>query len=191
MKRIPMRRPARRTVTGALQAAIPRRRTMVLLAIVLVGVGVLTQPGFAQEGRPVLTPAQTRAAEAAMSQLRSPYTASHTVDMCPSAPALRDSIRVAAASGMTTGEMVEDVISRHGEHLRVLPKRSGPGLFAWLATPLLLIIGGGLIYARLRREGAGGPPPPEPEVVDRITDAEREQLAAAMRSFEETGGIEP
>ena len=78
----------------------------------------------------VLPPEQEKVAVEAMTRLKSPVTPFHTVDMCPSVPALRDSIRVMAASGMTSEAIVEDVISRHGERLRILPKRSGVGLVA-------------------------------------------------------------
>lgn len=163
-------------------------RGIMLLAAVLAVAGV---PAVAQDVQRALTEEQVKTADAAMSRLRSPVTPAHTVDMCPSTPALRDTIRMAAAAGMSTDEIVEDVVARHGEHIRMLPKRSGAGLLAWLATPLLLLVGGGLIVARLRKDGAGAPPPEELEPEDPITDAERERLAAAMRSFEDTGGMEP
>lgn len=148
-------------------------------------------PLSAQDAPPPLTPEQARAAEAAMTRLRSPVTPAHTVDMCPSVGPLRDSIRVAAATGMSADELVEDVIARHGEHLRVLPKRSGAGLVAWLATPLLLLIGGGLIFARIRRDGADAAADPDHPPESEITDEERARLETAMRRFEDTGGLEP
>lgn len=169
---------------------IRRPRTYVALLVALCSI-VAAKPTSAQDLRATLTPEQTRTADAAMSRLRSPVTPAHTVDMCPSTPALRDSIRMAAAAGMTPDQIVEDVIARHGEHIRILPKRSGAGLLAWLATPLLLLVGGGLIVARLWKGGAGAAPPEAPELEDPITAAERDRLTAAMRSFEKTGGMEP
>lgn len=160
---------------------------IVLLALSLL----IAAPLSAQTTAPALTPEQARAAETAMSRLRSPVTPSHTVEMCPSTGALRDSIRFAAATGASADEMVEDVIARHGEHLRLLPKRSGPGLVAWLATPLLLLIGGALVFARLRagsgRSGASAGSARAPA----IGDADRARLAAAMREMSDDDGLEP
>lgn len=130
----------------------------------------------------MLTPEQLRTANEAMSRLRSPVTAAHTVDMCPSVEALRDTIRVAAMTGMTTEAIVEDVVSRHGEHLRMLPKRRGAGLFAWVATPLVLLVGIGLILARVRRGGAAEVP------VDGeapLSEEDRARLDEEIRALEE------
>lgn len=132
-----------------------------------------------------LTEEQRATAEAAMSQLRSPYTAYHTVDMCPSADALRDSIRVAAVGGMSTNEIVEDVIARHGEELRILPKRSGPGLWAWLLPPLVIVAGAAGIANRLRKSKPVAP------LSGHISEEERGELAAALRDWERGGGEEP
>lgn len=130
----------------------------------------------------MLTPDQLRAANEAMARLRSPVTAAHTVDMCPSVEALRDTIRVAAMTGMTTEAIVEDVVSRHGEHLRMLPKRRGAGLFAWVATPLVLLVGAGLIVARVRR-GAAPEVPVGGDVP--LSDEDRARLDEEIRALEE------
>ena len=151
----------------------------------------LAVPASAQLVVPELTPAQEEAAVAAMSQLRSPVTPFHTVDMCPSVPALRDSIRVAAATGMSTEELVEDVISRHGENLRLLPKRSGVGLLAWIATPLLLLGGAGLIVARLRRGQAAATEQADAEAADTLTPDERARISTAFDEWRDSGEVEP
>lgn len=143
-------------------------------------------PAAAQPAMPGMSPEQTRTANEAMSRLRSPVTPSHTVDMCPSTGALRDSIRVAAMSGMSTEQIVEDVIARHGEQIRLLPKRSGAGLLAWIATPLVLLVGVGLIAARLRRDRERAPAP----VQSRISEADRARVAAALREMETTGELD-
>lgn len=133
----------------------------------------------------VLPPEQEKIATDAMSQLKSPYTAFHTVDMCPSADALRDSIRVAAAAGFSTSDIVEDVIARHGEHLRILPKRTGAGLWAWLAPPLLLIGGVMLLAYRFRVNK-----PDESARVETptLSEQDRTEVAAALRDWEKHGG---
>ena len=130
----------------------------------------------------VLPPEQEKTAVEAMSRLKSPVTPFHTVDMCPSVPALRDSIRVMAASGMTTEAIVDDVVSRHGERLRILPKRSGVGLVAWIATPLLLIAGATLIAMRVRR---GQREAPLPAVAAPLSEDDRSELAAALRDYDD------
>lgn len=130
----------------------------------------------------MLTPEQLRTANEAMFRLRSPVTAAHTVDMCPSVEALRDTIRVAAMTGMTTEAIVEDVVSRHGEHLRMLPKRRGAGLFAWVATPLVLLVGVGLILARVRR-GAAPEVPAGGDVP--LSEEDRARLEEEIRALEE------
>ena len=152
-----------------------------------MGFALLLAAGSAAQTPLPLPPEQEREAVKAMERLRSPYTPSHTVDMCPSAPALRDSIRVMAMNGMSTDAIVEDVISRHGERLRILPKRSGVGLLAWIATPLVLIVGLGLIAYRLRQgqqdESAAVPSGP-------ISEEDRTELAAALRAWDEKGSVD-
>jgi cytochrome c-type biogenesis protein CcmH/NrfF len=122
-----------------------------------------------------------------MTRLRSPITPSHTLDMCPAeeANALRDSIRVAALNGMSADRIVEDVIARHGEQVRLIPKRSGFGLAAWLLTPLALIVGGALVALRLRTLRQSGPAPLAAGGAALSTE-DQDALAAALRDFERT-----
>ena len=131
-----------------------------------------------------LPPEAERVAHAAMVQLRSPVTPSHTLDMCPAsqAVALRDTVRMAALAGMSTGEIVEDVVARYGEPMRILPRRSGVGLIAWLLTPLALIGGAVFVVLRLRAMRAQGPAPVA--AASALSDADRRTLAAALHDFE-------
>ena len=167
------------------------RRVAVALPALLLALTLLAAAGTlaAQAAAPRLAPEVEKTANDAMARLRSPYTASHTVDMCPSAGALRDSIRFAAASGMTTDQIVEDVIARHGEQIRILPKREGAGLWAWLAPPLLLIVGAGLIAHRLRRSQAEVEARPAP-AASSLSESERGELAAAMRDWDRAGPVD-
>jgi len=130
-------------------------------------------------------------AHAAEEQLRSPVTPSHTLDMCPSpeAEALRDTVLAMAAGGMTSGQIVERVIARRGEQLRIVPEQRGVGLWAWILPPSILVIGAGIVGVRLnalRRGRAGEPAEPE-RAIDPV---ERAQVEAALRQFErgEAGG---
>ena len=147
---------------------------------ILVALTGLCAAGLAAQT--VLPPDQEKIAVEAMTRLKSPVTPFHTVDMCPSVPALRDSIRVMAASGMTSEAIVEDVISRHGEQLRILPKRSGVGLVAWIATPLLLIAGATLIAMRVRR---GQREAPLPTAAAPLSADDKRELAAALRDYDD------
>ena len=154
-----------------------------LLALVVAPVGA-QETGLVDV--PPLTPEQTETAHEAMSRLRSPVTPFHTVDMCPSTGALRDSIRVAAAQGFSTSEIVEDVVARHGEHIRLLPKSRGAGLWAWIATPLVVLLGAGLIFARLRSDKEKAP---QSTPGSQLSDGERERVAAALRDWEREGEV--
>jgi cytochrome c-type biogenesis protein CcmH/NrfF len=119
-----------------------------------------------------------------MALIRSPFFVAHTLDMCPNAGSdvLRDSVRMAAASGMTRDQIIEDFVARHGEQLRLLPKRSGFGLWAWIAPPALLLLGVGFVAARLRRMRGHAPYGQRA-----LTDEERSQLDAALRGFDAEG----
>lgn len=160
--------------------------TSLLLALALG----LPGPAGAQLAVPELTPEQERTAIAAMEQLRSPVTPFHTVDMCPSTPEIRDTIRFAAAQGMSTNEIVEDFVGRYGEEIRLLPKRSGVGLLAWIATPILLLAGAGLIAARLKRGQAAAEEAAE-EAQTELSEEERARLAAALSDWEDSAEVDP
>ena len=140
---------------------------------------LLAAPAAAQSLPAPGTPAY-RTAREAMVLLRSPVTPSHTLDMCPSAEPQRDSMYMAAATGMSRDQLIEDFVARHGEEVRLLPRRSDFGIWAWLAPPALLIIGFAFIWGRMQRmRGRGGTQP-----VRALSDEERAQLDAALRGYE-------
>lgn len=172
------------------EAASTRAWTAVIAALAAaLLIGAAAVPVAAQEvvsGLPALTPEQTRVANEAMSQLRSPDTPFHTVDMCPSAGALRDSIRVAAASGLSTEEIVEGVIAHHGEKVRLLPKRSGRSLWAWIAPPAVLVLGAGVIVLRNRHLRSTASPDRDRSDPGLSPD-ERGEIDAALREWENQG----
>lgn len=152
-----------------------------LLAAALLA---LAAPLRAQEDAAAPPTHSTEAvAHAAMTQLRSPVTAFHTLDMCPDAAAvaLRDTVRMEAAAGRTTDEIIESVIARRGEELRIVPKRSGVGLWAWIVPPAVLLGGLFLVGGWLRRSRANAAPDPEPES---LSGADRERLAAALAEMD-------
>lgn len=161
------------------------RMTVRLFAALLLLLAAAA-PAGAQAGAPAhgADAARTVAHEAA-TRLRSPVTPSHTLDMCPApaAIALRDTILVAAMGGMTSREIVEDVIGRYGEQVRLIPRRSGFGLFAWLVTPLALIGGGVFLVFRLRAMRGRGPAPLAAGGAP-MSAEERAELDLALREFE-------
>jgi cytochrome c-type biogenesis protein CcmH/NrfF len=126
-----------------------------------------------------------KTADAAISRIRSPYCPGLMLEVCPSTQAemLRDSIRVAAAQGQSARAIVEDVLARHGEEWRAVPKRSGAGLLAWLILPMSLVIGGLVLWGRVKVMRSQGPAPAAAGAV--VSDEERARLAAALREFEQ------
>ncbi|HEU0014691.1 MAG TPA: cytochrome c-type biogenesis protein CcmH [Longimicrobium sp.] len=130
----------------------------------------------------------TKVADAAIGRLRSPFCPGLMLEVCPSGPAeaLRDTIRMMAARGMPAGAIVEDVLARHGEQWRAVPRRSGAGLWAWVLPPAVLLLGLAFIWRRMRKmrgEGreaavAGAAP---------LSAAERAELDAALRDFDRAG----
>lgn len=159
-------------------APFGRMALTALAALVLLG-------AVPADGQMKVPPETEAVARDAFGRLRSPITPSHTLDMCPAegAIALRDSIRVAALGGMTADQIVESVIARHGEQVRLIPKRSGFGLAAWLLTPFALVVGGAFLVLRLRAMRQSGPAPLLAGGAA-LTPEERARLDAAMRDFD-------
>ena len=128
------------------------------------------------------------AANTAISQLRSPYCPGLMLEVCPSwqAELLRDSIRDLAAAGHTANEIVEWTLARHGEEWRAVPKRSGWGVWAWLAPPLVLLGGLALVWGKLRSlrrsRGSGGE-----SAAPELSAGDEKELAAALRDWHEAG----
>ena len=154
-------------------------RGLVFLALMLVFVAAA--PIAAQ-----VPPEQAqKTADAAIARLRSPYCPGLMLEVCPSSQAemLRDSIRVAAAQGQSAQRIVEDVLARHGEEWRAVPKRSGAGLLAWLILPMSLVVGGLVLWGRIKVMRSQGPAPAVADAA--VSDDERARLDAALREFEQ------
>jgi cytochrome c-type biogenesis protein CcmH len=152
----------------------------ILLAALLLA---LAAPAQAQV-QPHLPPRVEAEVHEALISLRSPVTPSHTLDMCPSveAIALRDTIRTAALQGQTSDQIVEGVVARYGERMRTLPRRDGFGLWAWIAPPLVLLLGGFAVFIAIRRMRGRTVATPVP--AGGMTDEDRARLDAALRAFE-------
>jgi cytochrome c-type biogenesis protein CcmH/NrfF len=123
-------------------------------------------------------------ADAAIARIRSPYCPGLMLEVCPSAQAeaLRDSIRLAAAQGQSAKRIVEDVLARHGEEWRAVPRRSGAGLLAWLILPLALVVGALVLWGRIKVMRTQGPA--RAAAAGPMTAEERARLDAALREFE-------
>lgn len=152
--------------------------------LAMVAVVLAAAPARAQDGAVQVPDSLERVAQQAFSQLRSPITPTHTLDMCPApeAVALRDTMRLALLRGEAPRALVEGVISRYGENVRMVPKRSGVGLLAWLLTPLALIGGGILVAVRLRGMRSQGPVTATPS--GQLSADEQARLDQALRDFD-------
>jgi cytochrome c-type biogenesis protein CcmH/NrfF len=146
---------------------------------------LLAAPVAAQQGGPQAE------AEAAIAQLRSPYCPGLMLEVCPSpqAAALRDSLRaLAAEQELSSAELVEWMIARHGEEWRGVPRSRGRGLWAWLIPPAVLLAGAGVVAARLRRDRARVESRPTPQST--LSEADRDRVAAALREMERAGELD-
>lgn len=127
-------------------------------------------------------------AREAIARLRSPYCPGFMLEVCPSpqAEALRDSIYMLAAQGESRDEIVEWMVGNHGEEWRGMPKRSGAGLLAWIVPPIALLAGIGAFLFWLKSSRNPAKPEPLPEDGSGMSEAERNELAAAMKTWETT-----
>jgi cytochrome c-type biogenesis protein CcmH/NrfF len=165
---------------GTRNVRLRGRPILGLLAVVAMLV-VVAMPARAQ----VPAAEAQKTADAAIARLRSPYCPGLMLEVCPSSQAemLRDSIRTAAAQGQSAEQIVDDVLARHGEEWRAVPKRSGVGLLAWLILPLSLVVGGLVLWGRIKVMRSQGP------ALAAAADApvsaeERARLDEALREFE-------
>ncbi len=157
------------------------RVVLVLFAFIFLAPPLLV---LGQEERP-----NALVAQRAIAQLRSPYCPGVMLEICPSdqAEALRDSIYDLAEAGSTTDEIVEWMLTNHGEEWRAVPRRSGAGLWAWVVPPLALLLGLGLFLGWLRAGRAAEAAAPPPPTESKLSEAERAQIAVAMRDWEASG----
>lgn len=125
------------------------------------------------------------AAQAAIDQLKSPYCPGLMLEVCPSpgGAALRDSLAQLAEAGMTTEEIVDWVLTNHGEEYRALPKTEGRSLLAWVVPPAGLLAGIFLVVFALRqmRKSHVSVEPVEGE----LSEDEEARLRAAMRELDQ------
>ena len=124
------------------------------------------------------------AADEAIARLKSPYCPGQMLEVCTSytGALLRDSMQTLAREGMTTDEIVEWMLARHGEEYLAYPRASGAGLLAWLVPPIAMVVGVLVVVATLRymRRSA----PPEETVTTELSSEEEERLREAMKEMD-------
>lgn len=173
-------RPGRMNSRRGQRSVRPRGLRGLGLSAVVAMLVLVAAPAFAQ----VSAGQAQKTADAAIARLRSPYCPGLMLEVCPSSQAelLRDSIRAAAAQGQSAEQIVEEVLARHGEEWRAVPRRSGVGLLAWLILPFALVAGGLVLWGRIKVMRSQGP---ALAVADApVSDDERARLDEALREFE-------
>ena len=163
------------------------RRLAYLVAVVVATiVAVQVQPLVAQGQDDALRgPREPHpAADEAIARLKSPYCPGQMLEVCTSytGALLRDSIQALAYGGMTTDELVEWMLARHGEEYLAYPRASGTGLLAWLFPPIALGLGILAVVGALRymRRGA---PEVETENVE-LSSEDEDRLRRAMKEMD-------
>ena len=164
--------------------------TCVLVAIVALGGSVTHALGAsvvvaqaAQEG--LRNPAEPHPiADEAIARLKSPYCPGLMLEVCTSyqGALLRDSLQTMAREGGSVNDLVDWVLSRHGEEYLAYPRASGRGLIAWIVPPGALLLGVVIVIVALRymrdpsRDGA------EPE--RELSEEEEVTLRKALREMD-------
>ena len=99
------------------------------------------------------------AADEAIARLKSPYCPGLMLEVCTSytGALLRDSIQALAREGLTTDELVDWMLARHGEEYLAYPRASGAGLLAWLVPPSVMLLGILVVVMALRYMRARAP----------------------------------
>ena len=122
-------------------------------------------------------------AEKAISRLKSPYCPGLMLEVCTSLEGamLRDSLQAMALEGGSMQELVDWVISNHGEEYLAYPRTSGAGLMAWVVPPGVLILGVIvlILFLKYMREDEV-----EPSVVRVISEEEEVLLREALKEME-------
>jgi len=69
----------------------------------------------------------------------------------PLARDLRVIIRERLSAGDSDADVIDFVVARYGEFVLLRPRFAPHTLVLWLATPVILVIGGLLVWTRMRR----------------------------------------
>lgn len=70
---------------------------------------------------------------------------------------LRLLVRERLVAGDSDAQTVDYIVARYGEYVLLSPTGRGGNLLLWAAGPLLLLLGGLIVWRTLRGKAAGGP----------------------------------
>ena len=123
-------------------------------------------------------------ADEAIARLKSPYCPGLMLEVCTSyqGALLRDSLQNMAREGGSTDDLVDWVLSRHGEEYLAYPRASGRGLLAWLVPPGALLLGVGVVIVALRY--MRDPTRFEAEVEQELSAEDETRLREALREMD-------
>lgn len=123
-------------------------------------------------------------ADEAIARLKSPYCPGLMLEVCTSysGALLRDSIQELAREGLSTDELVEWMVARHGEEYLAYPRASGAGLLAWLIPPFAILLGLVVVVAALRYMRQSNPDP-ETTNID-LSSEDEDRLREAMKDMD-------
>lgn len=114
-----------------------------------------------------------RKAEAIYWKLNCPVCAGQNVaeSNSPVAKEMRALIRQMLQEGKSEEEILQYFVDRYGEWILAVPPSRGINRLLWWLPPLVLVVGGGIVYGFYRwarPSSTDSPPPPPPEIRDKI-----------------------
>ncbi len=88
------------------------------------------------------------------SETMSPFCPGRLLSDCPSSAAheLQQEIRNRLSKGDSKETILDYLYTLYGEEVRAAPKNAGFGRAAWLATPIFILLGLGLIFAWIKSQ---------------------------------------
>lgn len=124
------------------------RRTLILVAVV----GLVLAAGWA--ARPEAVTATQRVQRIA-AELRCPVCQGLSAQDSPSETAreMRDLVALRVTEGRSDDEIRAEFRRSYGDWVFLAPPLGGPSGLVWLLPVLLVIVGGGIAFARVRRSG--------------------------------------
>lgn len=99
----------------------------------------------------------------------------------PLARDLRRIVRERVVAGDSDRAVLDYLVQRYGEWVLLKPRFNAQTLLLWLGPALLLLLGGGIVFALYRRQGRAPKAAPAP------LDAEEQRRLAALLRNEEAG----
>jgi cytochrome c-type biogenesis protein CcmH len=122
--------------------------------VLIVALMLLAMPAFAVEPDEILAdPAQEARAREIGRELRCLVCQNQSIDdsNAPLARDLRILVRQRIAAGDSDSDVIDFVVSRYGDFVRLKPPFDARTWALWLGAPILLAIAAATIFARSRR----------------------------------------